>query len=166
MAFENLEPFKDQIIALRQPGPHRKTLQEVCEILFERHQLRTTPGTLSRYLKELQTPDAPVAPPEATPEQEQRLELISLITEVLAEVRGRSEEQRLAIEHLAGQVRVNTAAFEELERAVNSAPKMEAIEGHAIPPHLLRRIWARALLICGLLSAAIAGGVLWWLQPG
>jgi len=166
MAFENLEPFKDEIIALRQPGPHRKTLQEVCEILFERHQLRTTPGTLSRYLKELQTPDSQVASPEATPEQEQRLELISLITEVLAEVRGRSEEQRLAIEHLAGQVRVNTAALEELERAVNSAPKVEAIEGQAVPPHLLRRIWARALLICGLLSAAIAGGILWWLRLG
>ena len=165
MAFENLEPFKDEIIALRQPGPHRKTLQEVCEILFERHQLRTTPGTLSRYLKELQTSGSPVASPEATPEQEQRLEMIGLITEVLAEVRGRSEEQRLAIEHLAGQVRVNTAALEELEREVNAAPNV-ADDSQAVPPHLLRRIWARALLICGLLSAAIAGGIVWWLQPG
>ncbi len=78
MAFENLEPFKDEIIALRQPGPHRKTLQEVCESLFERNQLRTTPGTLSRYLKELQTTGSPVAAPEATPEQEQRLEMIGL----------------------------------------------------------------------------------------
>lgn len=165
MAFENLEPFKDEIIALRQPGPHRKTLQDVCEILFERHQLRTTPGTLSRYLKDLQTSGSPVASPEATPEQEQRLEMIGLVTEVLAEVRGRSEEQRLAIEHLAGQVRINTAALEELEREVNAALNL-ADDGQAVPPHLLRRIWARALLICGLLCAAIAGGVVWWLQPG
>jgi hypothetical protein len=140
-------------------------LQEVCEILFERHQLRTTPGTLSRYLKELQTPDSPVAPPYVTPDQERRLELIALITEVLAEVRGRSEEQRLAIEHLAGQVRVNTAALEEFERSLTTS-EVATGAGQPVAPQLLRRIWARALLICGLLSAGIAGGILWWMRPG
>lgn len=163
MAFENLEPFKDEIIALRQPGPHRKTLQEVCEILFERHQLRTTPGTLSRYLKEMQNPGSQLAPPEATPDQEQHIELIALITELLAEVRGRSDEQRLAIEHLAGQVRVNTATLEEFERALHAGSSASA-NSRPVPPQLLRRIWSRALLFCGVLTAAIGGAILWWLR--
>lgn len=33
MAFENLQPFRDEILALRHPGPNQKTLTEVAEYL-------------------------------------------------------------------------------------------------------------------------------------
>lgn len=161
MAYENLEPYRDDILALRRPGPAQKTLNEVCDFLFEKHKLRTTPGTLSRYLKDLR--QAPgVALREPTDSERERLEAISLLTEVLVEIRGRSDEQRLAIEHLAGQVTINTRAVEELEKA---ALAKSATGTGQVPPALIRKIWLRAFVV-SLLLAAIASGGLYWILRG
>lgn len=142
MAFENLEPFRDEILALRRAGPSQKTLSEICDHLFANHKLRTTSGTLSRYLTYLRQPVG-VALREPTEPERERLEAIALLTEVLVEIRGRSDEQRLAIEHLAGQVGIATRSVEELERKVANPAT-----GGAIPsPVLIRQIWIRALAV-------------------
>lgn len=160
MAFENLEPFRTEILALRAPGPSQKTLLEICDYLLEKHKFRTTPGTLSRYLKDLRQPLG-VALRDPTEPERERLEAIALLTEVLVEVRGRSDEQRLAIEHLAGQVGIATRAIEELEKTV-AKPSSNAGE-HS--PALLRKIWFRAFAISGTLAAIIAASVIYWLKP-
>lgn len=91
----------------------------------------------------------------------ERLEAISLLTEVLVEIRGRSDEQRLAIEHLAGQVTINTRAVEELEKAALAKP---AAAGGQVPAELIRQIWLRAFLVSLVLTAIVAAGVVWMLR--
>lgn len=158
MAFENLEPFRDEILALRRPGPGQKTLVEICDHLLEKHKLRTTAGTLSRYLKELRQP---IGVALRDPDEAERAEIdaLALLTEVLAEVRGRSEEQRSAIEQLAGRVAVQSSTIEELEKAVQ---KSQGRTG-AIDPRTLRKIWARAFTWSLLLSGAAAAAIMWLL---
>lgn len=162
MAFENLKPYQDEIVRLRQPGADQKTLHQVVEYLFETHRLRTTPGTLSRFMKELER-DAPgVAIREATQAEEQAVEVIAVLTEVLAEVRGRSEEQRVAIEHLAGQVAVNTRVIEELEKQLS----LSSISANdTISATVLRGIWMRALIFCAALVSLISLGVIFVFKP-
>lgn len=154
-AFENLEPYRDEILALKRPGPGQKTLLEIADHLWERHKLRTTPATLSRYLKELRQA-AGQASPEPSRQEREVIDAVAVLTEVLAEVRGRSDEQRVAIEHLAGQVAIQTKAIEELEKQVTtSAAGQGGVTGVA-----LRRIWLRALIISiglvGIIATAIA----------
>lgn len=158
MAFENIEPFRDDILAWRKPGPTQKTLNEVCDLLFEKHKFRTTPGTLSRYLKEMRQLAPGTGVRDETPPERERLEAIALLTEVLVEIRGRSDEQRLAIEHLAGQVGIHTRTIEDLEKAVTTA---NGVSGAGVDPQLLRGIWARAFLVSSAAVATIATG-LWF----
>jgi len=160
MAYENLEPFREDILALRRPGPHQKTLIEVCDYLLEKHNLRTTPGTLSRYLKDLRQPLGVALREPSDPERE-RLEAISLLTEVLVEIRGRSDEQRAAIERLAGQIAINTGSIEEMEKTVAGLTRAGS-EPDLRP--LVRRIWLRALLGCSLVFAIAAALALWLLR--
>ncbi len=159
MAFENLEPFRDEILALRRPGPHQKKLSEIADHLFDKHQLRTTPGTLSRYLKYLRQPDG-VALRELDDDERERLDAVALLTEVLVEVRGRSDEQRLAIEHLAGQVGIATRAIEELERKVAGSAT-----GAGVPStDLIRKIWLRAFGLSVVAVGLIAALIVWLLR--
>lgn len=160
MAFENIEPFRDDILAWRKPGPTQKTLNEVCDLLFEKHKLRTTPGTLSRYLKEMRiiAPDSGLR--DATLPERERLEAIALLTEVLVEIRGRSDEQRVAIEHLAGQVGIATRSIEDLEKVVAGKPLGEP----AATPALIRQIWLRSLAISSLVTGVIAAAGLYLMR--
>jgi hypothetical protein len=152
MAFSNLVPYAQELKSLRQEG---KTLTQLADHLAAAYKVETTPGTLSRFFKA----NAPqLAPRELTQGEEQRFEAVALLTEVLVEVRARSEEERLAIEHLAGQVAVNTASLAELEQritlqaAIQQQPK---VTGEGLTADMLRRIWTRAVLII----APIAGVV-------
>ncbi len=161
MAFENLEPFRDEVLALRRPGPAQKTLSEICDHLFDKHGLRTTPGTISRYLKELRQPVG-VALREPTDPERERLEAIALLTEVLVEMRGRSDEQRVAIEHLAGQMAVNTRSIEELEKAIRQQDRA----GEGASPIPLRKIWVRAFLVSTILVGSLMAVAIWfWIRP-
>lgn len=99
MAFENLQPHSEQIADWR---AQRVTLVECVEKLRREHGVTTTVGTLSRFMKQ-QTPNARSHP---TPGEGSRIDTTALFVELLGEVRGRGEEQRAALEHLAGQVRV------------------------------------------------------------
>ncbi|MDX2263470.1 MAG: hypothetical protein NW215_00665 [Hyphomicrobiales bacterium] len=150
MAFENLQPFADELKALRQKG---KTLTQIMDLLATRG-VETTPGTLSRYFRSL---GAEPKPRELTPEESQRFESIALYTEILVELRARSEEQRRAIESLAGQLGSNTSSIGELEALLltqlrNLTPDKQA---GSISPQLLRQVWLRATLIL----APLAGGI-------
>lgn len=152
MAFSNLVPFAQELKTLRQEG---KTLSQIVEHLAAAYKVETTPGTLSRFFKA----NAPqLAPRDMTQAEEQRFEAVALLTEVLVELRARSEEERLAIEHLAGQVAVNTASLGELEQRIASAaptaPQRQAA-GETLTADTLRRIWTRA----ALLIAPVAGVV-------
>lgn len=152
MAFSNLVPFAQELKTLRREG---KTLSQIVDHLAAAYKVETTPGTLSRFFKA----NAPqLAPREMTQAEEQRFEAVALLTEVLVELRARSEEERLAIEHLAGQVAVNTASLGELEQRITSAaptaPQRQAA-GETLTADTLRRIWTRA----ALLIAPVAGMV-------
>jgi hypothetical protein len=150
MAFENLEPYRDEILALRRPGPGQKTLLEIADHLSERHKLRTTPATLSRYINSLR-PAAGLPSLEASRQEREAIDTVAVLTEVLAEFRGRSDEQRVAIEHLAGQVAIQTRAIEELESQVAKS----ATGASDISSAALRSIWWRALII----SSLVVGGI-------
>lgn len=152
MAFSNLVPFAQELKTLRREG---KTLSQIVDHLAAAYKVETTPGTLSRFFKA----NAPqLAPRDMTQAEEQRFEAVALLTEVLVELRARSEEERLAIEHLAGQVAVNTASLGELEQRITSAaptaPQRQAA-GETLTADTLRRIWTRA----ALLIAPVAGVV-------
>lgn len=152
MAFSNLVPFAQELKTLRREG---KTLSQIVDHLAAAYKVETTPGTLSRFFKA----NAPqLAPRDMTQAEEQRFEAVALLTEVLVELRARSEEERLAIEHLAGQVAVNTASLGELEQRITSAaptaPQRQAA-GETLTADTLRRIWTRA----ALLIAPVAGMV-------
>jgi hypothetical protein len=152
MAFSNLEPYRDELKSLRQQG---KTLTQIADHLVSAYRVETTPGTLSRFFKA----NAPqLAPREMTQAEEQRFEAVALLTEVLVEVRARSEEERLAIEHLAGQVAVNTASLAGLEQrlAVATAiPAQPKTANEALTAETLRRIWTRAALVIAPIAGAL-----------
>ena len=156
MAFENLEPFRDEILALRRPGPGQKKLHELAEHLFTKHQLRTTPATLSRYLKELRQLSG-LPSPEPSDDERDAIDAVAVLTEVLTEVRGRSDEQRVVIEHLAGQVAIQTKAIEELERQVAKSTTGQG----GIDRSILRSIWVRALLISMVVVGVIATAIVY-----
>lgn len=151
MAFENLEPYRDEILALRRPGPGQKTLTDLADHLFEKHKIRTTPATLSRYLKELRQLSG-LPTPDPSGEEQDAIDAVAVLTEVLTEVRGRSDEQRVVIEHLAGQVAIQTKAIEELEKQVAKSATGQG----GIDPSTLRSIWIRAFFFSAALVGLIA----------
>ena len=110
MAFENLQPHKEAILAWREEG---LTLAQIADRLRADHAVRTTAGTLSRYLKEA-SPRHSLRQPD--PAERQIIDTVSLLTEVLAEIRGRGDEHRMSTEYLAGQIRVLTEVIEEQQR--------------------------------------------------
>lgn len=155
-AFENLEPYRDEILALRRRGPGEKTLSGIADHLFEKYKVRTTPATLSRYLKELRQLSG-LPTPDPSREEEEAIDAVAVLTEVLTEVRGRSDEQRVVIEHLAGQVAIQTKAIEELERQVAKSTTGQG----GIDRSMLRSIWVRALLISMVVVGVIATAIVY-----
>lgn len=139
MAFENLQPHRHRILEWRKKG---LTLGQVAHRLKTEHGVPTSAGTLSRFLRQA-GPDGALQTP--TPEQRQTIDTLTLLTEILAEIRGRGDEQRMAIEHLAGQVRILTEVVEESGAGGRSsaAPK---------PPR--GRLWLG--LVLGILVGAAA----------
>ncbi len=148
MAFEQLEPYRPEILQLRAPGPRRLTFSQLAEHLRVKYRLSTTPGTLCRYVKHL-SPE--LAPREPTPTEEEAIDTAMLFAELLAEVRGRGEEQRRVLEQHAGEIRVLSETIAELQQALSrpAAP---------IQSELIRRIWRRAFLFS--LTIAVPLGLL------
>jgi hypothetical protein len=136
MAFEQLEPYRPEILQLRAPGPRRLTFSQLAEHLRVKYRLSTTPGTLCRYVKHL-SPELASREPSST--EEEAIDTAMLFAELLAEVRGRGEEQRRVLEQHAGEIRVLSETIAELQQALNrpAAP---------IQSDLIRRIWLRAFL--------------------
>lgn len=140
MAFETLKPHRDQIEALKRDG---KSLAEIVEVLAAR-KVSTTPGTLSRYLKEI---GSPYRPRELTAQEKPFVDQTVLLTEIFAEVQGAKEEQRAVIERLAGKVAVLTQTVEEFEKSLSRATPEAGV---------IRKVWARAFLVSLLISGAAA----------
>jgi hypothetical protein len=151
MAFEQLEPYRAEIIQLRTPGPGRLSFSQLAEHLRAKYRLSTTPGTLCRYVKQL-SPE--LAPRDPTTKEEAAVDTAMLFAELLAELRGRGDEQRRAIEYQAGQIRVLMEMVAELQTT-------RAVVAPAIDPLLIRRIWIRAILfsigVIGTLAIAVIG---------
>jgi uncharacterized coiled-coil protein SlyX len=150
MAYENLAPVRDVILAKRQRGPEQLTLTQLTELLKTQYGVVTTPGTLSRYLKDTASPDLALRP--ATPAEEKQVETAILQIELLAELRGRLEEQRAAIEYLGGQLRVLTESLEDIAQK-----PMKPVEVSTPSPEIIRQIWLRAFVISLLFVGAMAG---------
>jgi hypothetical protein len=122
------------------------SFSQLAEHLRAKYRLSTTPGTLCRYVKQL-SPD--LAPRGATPQEEETVDMAMLFAELLAEVRGRGEEQRRALEHQAGQIRVLMEMVAEIQAVPDEPPP-------AIVPYIVRRIWIRAFLLSLSIIAPIA----------
>jgi hypothetical protein len=145
MAFESLEPFRAEILQLRAPGPTQRSYAQIAEHLRQRFGVRTTAGTLCRYVKE-------IAPDRAgrTPDKGETagIDTLMLFAELLAEIRGHGEEQRRAIEAQAGEIRILAETIAEL----HNAPPQQ----HPVPaPEHLRAIWLRALLVSTVLVTGV-----------
>lgn len=104
MAFENLQPHRPAIIEWRKEG---LTLGQVAERLQRKHSIATTPGTLSRFLRDGE------GRAQLAPDVRSAVDLLTLLSEIHGEVRGRGDEQRMAIEHLAGELRIMREVMEE-----------------------------------------------------
>lgn len=151
MAFESLRPHQSAILAWRE---QKLTLAHIADRLAEEHGVRTTPGTLSRFLKEV-SPKHGLR--EGTAEERSVIDALTLLTEVLAEVRGRGEEQRRAVEYLAGQIRVLT----------------EVVDGSAgqRDPEPNKKPSKRGRFAAGVFTGLVLGGAagaaaaLWVLSP-
>ncbi|MEL6621527.1 MAG: hypothetical protein AAFQ11_01460 [Pseudomonadota bacterium] len=147
MAFEALLPHKSTILEWRD---ERLTLARIADRLASEHGVRTTPGTLSRFLRET-SPKHGLR--EGNAEERSVIDALTLLTEVLAEIRGRGEEQRKAVEYLAGQVRV-------LTEVVDGRAAAQGDVAAPVPP---RRGRGAVLFVTGAVLGA-AGGALavWW----
>ena len=150
MAFEQLEPYRAEILQLRAAGPGRLAFSQLAEHLRAKYRLSTTPGTLCRYVKHL-SPD--LATRESSAKDEEVVDTAMLFAELLAEVRGRGEEQRRVLEQHAGEIRVLSEAFSELQGALKRPVTVE--------PALIRRIWVRAFLFSLAVTVPMAMLVAW-----
>lgn len=153
MAHENLKRHRAFIEDSRKAG---KKLTEIVEALDARN-CATTPGTLSRFLKDIGSPYRPREPSE--PERT-AVDQTVLLTEIFAEVQGAKEESRQVIEGLAGKVAVLTATVEEMEKALARGPAHTASHPSGLAPQVIRRVWARAFLVSLAVCGAIAGTVI------
>jgi hypothetical protein len=152
MAYEALEPVREVILAKRAKGPDQLTLAQLTELLKAQYGVVTTPGTLSRYLKDTAAPELGLRP--TTVAEEKQVETAILQIELLAEMRGRLEEQKAAIEYLGGQLRVLTETIENTQTSVRQAT------GPVAPsPATIRQIWLRAFLFSLLFVGVLAAGV-------
>lgn len=146
MAFDRLEPNRDLILRLQAQG---QTLTGIAEELSRLKAIETTPATLSRFLKSIGKPQKLRA---LSPAEEQELDVAALLAELLAEMRGRSDEQRAAIEQLAGKVAAVSADIVELEQ--RSAAHTTIRE--SVTPQMLRRLWLRAFAVAFAVVGTIA----------
>jgi hypothetical protein len=148
MAFDRLEPNRDLILRLQAEG---KTLTDIADELSRLKAIETTPATLSRFLKSIGKPQKLRA---LSPTEERELDVAAVLAELVAEIRGRSDEQRAAIEQLAGKVAGVSADIVELEK--RSAASTTTRE--SVPPEVLRRVWLRAFgvafVVVGVLAVA------------
>ncbi len=148
MAFDRLEPNRDLILRLQAEG---KTLTDIAEELSRLKAIETTPATLSRFLKSIGKPQKLRA---LSPTEERELDVAAVLAELLAEMRGRSDEQRAAIEQLAGKVAVVSGDIVELEKR----SVVDATMRQGVPPEVLRRVWLRAFgaafAVVGSIAAA------------
>ncbi len=155
MAFDRLEPNRDLILRLQAEG---KTLTDIADELSRLKAIETTPATLSRYLKSIGKPQKLRA---LSPAEERELDVAAVLAELVAEMRGRSDEQRAAIEQLAGKVAGVSADIVELEKrsAVDAAMR------ERVSPEVLRRVWLRAFLVAFAVVGALAATAWVLLRP-
>jgi len=155
MAFDRLEPNRELILRLQAEG---KTLTDIAEELSRLKAIETTPATLSRFLKSIGKPQKLRA---LSPAEERELDVAAVLAELLAEMRGRSDEQRAAIEHLAGKVAAVSGDIVELEK--RSAANTTIQE--SVPPQVLRRVWLRAFAVAFVVVGALAAAAWVLLRP-
>lgn len=151
MAFEQLEPYRAEILQLRAAGPGRLSFSQLTEHLRAKYRLSTTPGTLCRYVKHL-SPE--LATRDASAQEEAAIDTAMLFAELLAEVRGRGEEQRRVLENQAGQIRVLAEVIAELQQALRSREP-------SVSAGLIRSIWFRAFLVSSVVTGAVATTAVW-----
>lgn len=149
MAFDRLEPNRDLILRLQAEG---KTLTDIADELSRLKAIETTPATLSRFLKSIGKPQKLRA---LSPAEERELDVAAVLAELVAEMRGRSDEQRTAIEQLAGKVAGVSADIVELEKRSGA----HTTSRESVSPEVLRRVWLRAFAVAFVVVGALAAAV-------
>lgn len=144
MAFENLRPHEAFILGLIEEG---RTLSQVVDTLEGRHGVRTTPGTISRYVTSLKPvrrkPPAKEAQPTLFMQPEPAVvseaavtdpgpDIRAILTEILASVEGSRDEGREVMELVAGKLAGLSGDIVELEKALEPLHRVGGqAEGHA-----------------------------------
>lgn len=155
MAFDRLEPHRELILRLQADG---RTLTDIAAQLSRSKGIETTPATLSRFLKAIGKPQRLK---ELTPVEERQLDSTAVLAEIVAEVQGRSDEQRRVIETLAGKVAVMAADLAALDKRIAANTEMRS----DVTPDVLRRVWIRAFATAIVIVGAVAAvGVFWMLR--
>lgn len=144
MAFENLRPHEAFILELIEEG---RTLSQVVDVLDSRHGVRTTPGTISRFVTSLKPvrrkppakeaqpslfthPVPPSAPEPASTDPGP--DVRAILTEILASVDGGRDEGREVMELLAGKISGLSGDLVELEKGLEPLHRVGGqAEGHA-----------------------------------
>lgn len=181
MAFENIAPHRDLILSLREPGKNRRSLTQIVDTLREVHQVKTSIGTLSRYLKQV-APDKAVRDP--TQGEHEAIDALALHIEIMAEIAGSKQEVRSVIEKQHGQLRNLSMAIDELKAEVAKRPTTMASAAVSNDPNAsvansstaqsdqasqlgqppLRKIWKRAFLITFVINLILIGGLAIWIS--
>ena len=86
----------------------RMTLNQIVETLTNDYNVSTSIGTLSRFLKQASPAYALRKP---TPEGGRQIDAMALFVELLTEIKNGREENRMAIEQLAAQLRIQSEQF-------------------------------------------------------
>lgn len=152
MAYDRLEPVRALILRLQTEG---RTLTEIADELSRSKGIETTPATVSRYLKSIGKPQSAR---ELTAVEEVQLDTAAVLVELLAEVRGRGDEQRAAIETLAGKVAIVGANVAELEQRIAG---FATVREYGTPE---RRPWLKVKVIWLASVAAVLATATWMLR--
>lgn len=150
MAYDRLEPVRALILRLQSEG---RTLTDIADELSRSKGIETTPATVSRYLKSIGNAQSAR---ELTPVEAAQLDTAAVLVELLAEVRGRGDEQRAAIEALAGKVAVVCAQTQELEKRIATFSRSPVAKAEMT----FKRTSARYILVAMVIVLATASAFL------
>lgn len=151
MAYDRLEPVRALILRLQAEG---RTLTDIADELSRSKGIETTPATVSRYLKSIGKAQSAR---ELTDVEAVQLDTAAVLVELLAEVRGRGDEQRAAIEALAGKVAVVGSQVAELEQRIIAIATVRQGGEQGL------KRWPSTKLALPILLAAILTGLTWFI---
>lgn len=162
MALKEILPYRDEIIAMKEP-PNVRTYDEVVGNLIDQYGLTVSKPTVTRFLR-LHAPHL-VNSRSLTPEEERASIPFETFMRVEQYIKEMKEEQRIQFsalfERMGSKMAVMSAEIAELEKTISQLKK-DSTSSEQVSPTLLRRIWFRALIVTSTIST-IAFILIWFM---